>query len=45
MLQRIYAGLDSFPMLAIPFFMAAGALVERGGISRRLVNFSSYLVG
>ncbi|MEM9222943.1 MAG: TRAP transporter large permease [Pseudomonadota bacterium] len=44
-LQRIYAGLDSFPMLAIPLFMAAGALMERGGISRRLVNFSSYLVG
>ena len=44
-LQRIYAGLDSFPMLAIPFFMTAGALMERGGISRRLVNFSSYLVG
>ncbi|MGP1393989.1 MAG: TRAP transporter large permease [Inquilinaceae bacterium] len=44
-LQRIYAGLDSFPMLAIPFFMAAGALMERGGISRRLVNFSSFLVG
>lgn len=43
--QRIYAGLDSFPMLAIPFFMAAGSLMERGGISRRLVNFSSYLVG
>ncbi|GGL81178.1 TRAP transporter large permease [Wenxinia marina] len=44
-LQRVYAGLDSFPMLAIPFFMAAGALMEHGGISRRLVNFSSYLVG
>ena len=44
-LQRVYAGLDSFPMLAIPFFMAAGALMERGGISRRLVNFSSHLVG
>lgn len=44
-LQRVYAGLDSFPMLAIPFFMAAGSLMERGGISRRLVNFSSYLVG
>ncbi|SNT75756.1 TRAP transporter large permease [Paracoccus seriniphilus] len=44
-MQRIYAGLDSFPMLAIPFFMAAGALMEQGGISRRLVNFSSYLVG
>ncbi len=43
--QRLYAGLDSFPMLAIPFFMAAGALMEHGGISRRLVNFSSYLVG
>lgn len=44
-MQRVYAGLDSFPMLAIPFFMVAGALMESGGISRRLVNFSSYLVG
>lgn len=44
-LQRVYAGLDSFPMLAIPFFMAAGSLMERGRISRRLVTFSSYLVG
>lgn len=44
-MQRMYAGMDSFPMLAIPFFMAAGALMESGGISRRLVNFSSYLVG
>lgn len=44
-MQRVFAGLDSFPMLAIPFFMAAGALMEQGGISRRLVNFSSYLVG
>jgi tripartite ATP-independent transporter DctM subunit len=44
-MQRFYAGLDSFPMLAIPFFMAAGSLMEYGGISRRLVNFSSYLVG
>lgn len=44
-MQRVYAGLDSFPMLAIPFFMLAGSLMEHGGISRRLVNFSSYLVG
>lgn len=43
--QRIFAGIDSFPMLAIPFFMIAGALMETGGISRRLVDFSNYLVG
>lgn len=43
--QRMFAGLDSFPMMAIPFFMLAGALMERGGISTRLVRFSNYLVG
>ncbi len=43
--QRIFSGVDSFPMLAIPFFMLAGSLMETGGISRRLVEFSNYLVG
>jgi tripartite ATP-independent transporter DctM subunit len=43
--QRMFAGLDSFPMMAIPFFMLAGALMEKGGISSRLVRFSNYLVG
>jgi len=43
--QRMFAGIDSFPMMAIPFFMLAGALMHTGGISTRLVRFSNYLVG
>jgi tripartite ATP-independent transporter DctM subunit len=43
--QRMFAGVDSFPMMAIPFFMLAGALMDTGGISSRLVRFSNYLVG
>jgi C4-dicarboxylate transporter DctM subunit len=43
--QRMFAGMDSFPIMAIPFFVLAGALMESGGISSRLVRFSSALVG
>src|SRR5512138_1880599 len=43
--QRMFAGVDSFPMMAIPFFMLAGSLMDTGGISKRLVRFSNYLVG
>lgn len=43
--HRIMGGLDSFPLLAIPFFIFAGNLMNTGGITRRLVNFSSVLVG
>ena len=43
--QRIFAGMDSFPIMAIPFFVLAGALMETGGISARLVRFSNCLVG
>ncbi|HIJ54904.1 MAG TPA: TRAP transporter large permease [Deltaproteobacteria bacterium] len=43
--QRMFAGIDSFPMMAIPFFMLAGSIMEQGGISSRLVRFSNYLVG
>ncbi len=41
----MYQGVDSFTLLAVPFFMLAGALMEEGGISRRLMNFSFALVG
>lgn len=44
-MQRIYAGLDSFPLLAIPLFLLAGKLMEAGGITRRLIDFAFYLVG
>lgn len=43
--QRIFAGMDSFPIMAIPFFVLAGALMETGGISARLVRFANALVG
>ncbi len=38
-------GLDSFPLLAVPFFILAGAIMDAGGISRRIVDFASALVG
>jgi len=44
-LSACYAGLDSFPLMAIPFFILAGKLMEKGGISKRLVNFVSFFIG
>jgi len=43
--QKIFTGMDSFLLLSIPFFLLAGSLMNRGGITRRLVAFSSTLVG
>jgi C4-dicarboxylate transporter DctM subunit len=43
--QRIFEGADSFVLLAIPLFILAGALMETGGISQRLVNLAKALVG
>jgi C4-dicarboxylate transporter DctM subunit len=43
--QKLYTGMDSFLLLAIPFFLLAGALMNHGGITRRLVDFASTLVG
>lgn len=43
--QRLFASLDSFPLMAAPFFILAGKLMEHGGISERLVNFAKSLVG
>jgi len=43
--QRLFTGADSFPLMAIPFFMLAGELMESGGISRRLFDFAHALVG
>ena len=43
--QKSVTGLDSFPLLAIPFFILAGALMCTGGISRRLVALAESLVG
>lgn len=43
--QRMFAGADSFVLLAIPLFVLAGALMETGGISARLVNLARALIG
>lgn len=43
--QRMFAGMDSFPLLAIPLFIMAGGLMETGGISIRLVRLATALVG
>lgn len=43
--QRLFSGINSFSLMAIPFFMLSGELMDKGGISRRLVNFAHSLVG
>ncbi len=43
--QRAFGGTDSFAILALPLFFLAGALMERGGISDRLIRFALVLVG
>ncbi|MCE5201285.1 MAG: TRAP transporter large permease [Synergistaceae bacterium] len=43
--QNAFAALDSFPLLAIPFFMLAGSLMSYGGISKRLVALADAMVG
>lgn len=43
--QNILAGADSFPLLAVPFFMLAGELMNAGGLSRRIVTLAITLVG
>ncbi|MBZ4652996.1 MAG: dicarboxylate transporter, DctM subunit [Peptococcaceae bacterium] len=43
--QRIFVSNDSFPLLAIPFFMLAGSVMSSGGVSTRLVAFANSLVG
>ncbi|MFC2949702.1 TRAP transporter large permease [Virgibacillus sediminis] len=43
--QRMFSALDSFPLLAAPFFILAGKIMEHGGISEKLVQFAGSLVG
>ncbi len=43
--QNVINGADSFPLLAVPFFMLAGEVMNQGGLSRRIVNFAMALVG
>jgi tripartite ATP-independent transporter DctM subunit len=43
--QNVMEGANSFPLLAVPFFMLAGEIMNAGGLSRRIVNFAMALVG
>ncbi|MCD6397302.1 MAG: TRAP transporter large permease [Spirochaetaceae bacterium] len=43
--QRMIQGVNSFSLLAIPFFILAGEIMSQGGISRRLIEFSNILIG
>lgn len=43
--QKIFTGVNSFTLLAIPFFILAGIIMNNGGIARRLVNLAKILVG
>ncbi len=45
MAQRFVTSLDSFTLLAIPFFILAGQLMNKGGIATRLINFAKNVVG
>ena len=43
--QNVIEGANSFPLLAVPFFMLAGEVMNAGGLSKRIVNFAMALVG
>lgn len=45
MAQTVYESLDSFALMAVPFFILAGNLMQTGGISRRLIGLANALVG
>ncbi len=44
-IQKLFAGIDSAALLAVPFFILAGDLMNRGGIAKRIVNMTSAVVG
>lgn len=43
--SRLYSAAASFPLMAIPFFVLAGSIMERGNLSKRLIDFAMELVG
>lgn len=44
-IQRMFNSVDSFPLMAIPFFILAGKLMESGGISKRLIHLANVIFG
>lgn len=45
LIQSMFTSLDSFPLMAVPFFILAGKLMEHGGLSQKIVEFAGSLVG
>ena len=45
MYRNVYSGMDSFPLMALPFFLLAGEIMNRGGITERLVEFAQAFMG
>ena len=43
--QNLQAGFDNFPLLAVPFFILAGELMNAGGLSRRIIDLAGAFVG
>ena len=44
-LQRLYGGIDSFPLMALPFFILAGEVMNYGGITAKIVGLSQSIIG
>jgi len=44
-IQKMFGGMDSFHLMAVPLFMFTGAIMEAGGISKRIIEFANSLVG
>ncbi len=45
LLGRLYNGMDSFPLMAVPFFLLAGEVMNAGGVTRALVRFAQAMIG
>ena len=44
-IQKFFSAVDTYALMSIPFFMLAGGLLDKGGVSKRLINLASALVG
>ena len=45
LVRRTIAGVDQFPMMAIPFFILAGNFLTHGGVARRMIRFATTMIG
>ena len=44
-MQKMFSSVDSYSLMAVPFYIIAGGFLEKGGVSKRLVRFADSLVG